>query len=301
MLKPEPVRKWHKKNSGSHFIRKTMREISSILQNEILSERFARQGNLFKNLDPRVRLLTTLIFLVWSGLTQSPFTLILLVFTAVILIKFSGLNLKAFFIRIWLFIPPIVFVLSIPAATNLFIQGNPVFFVYKNVDAGFWFIALPRNLYFTFEGLKAIVMVTLRIGISLSYAYLLIMTTGWTHVAHSLYVLKVPSFIISLLHLTYRYIFLLSRIALEIMESAFLRTIGKVRNKKKRSFLASRISFLFIKSSYMSNEIYDAMVCRGYSGKPVTLIKFKFSLKDLFWLVNVAGISVILLIGEILF
>jgi cobalt ECF transporter T component CbiQ len=232
--------------------------------------------------------------MIFSGLTRSILTLVFLAIIAIMYVKLSGLNLKNYFRRVWMIIPVLVLVLSIPAASSMFISGDPLVYLYKGLDFKVWFIRFPSEIYFSTNGLSAIIKMSLRIGVSISFGYLLVMTTRWSSLTKSLTVLRIPSLIISILNMTYRYIYVLSKITCELFEARFLRTVGRLRNKENRTFIASRISFLFVKSSFLSDEIYDSMRCRGYTGETVSLSSFKLSKVDLMWIINNVIIVLIL-------
>lgn len=258
-------------NTG--FLRKTAAAISAFFQNDLLSEAFASKNGLLQRLDCRVKLLTLLFYMIFSGVAKSFLTLIFLAAIAVLMTKLSRLDLKLYFKRVWLVLPIIMLVLSIPAATSLFIQGKPLFLIYK-------------GLYLSAEGLRVVLRMSLRVGVSISFGYLLVMTTRWSQLTKSLSILKVPELMIAILDMTYRYIFVLSRLSVEMFEARFLRTAGKIRNSENRKFISNGMAFLFIKANHLSEEIYNSMLCRGYDGNPVSLYEFKLGRNDIIWIMN---------------
>jgi len=284
----------------TNFLIKTVKELSSIMQNEILSEKFVKSKGYLQMINPLIKLLTLLVFILICSLTKSLITLILLGFITVSLAKLSALNLKDYFKRIWIILPLLVFVFSIPASTSLFSKGVPLFYIYKGLNLNIAGISLPTELYISFSGLIMILKMSLRIGVSVSFAYLLIMTTRWSSITHAFSVLRVPPLIVTIFNMTYRYIFILSKIAAEMMEARFLRTVGSTGGKSNRSFMASRMSILFIKANFLSDEIYNAMRCRGFCGEGVSLYKFKIGKADLLWIANNILILIVLFLGELL-
>jgi cobalt/nickel transport system permease protein len=289
------------KSSSMGFLRKALVGISKVILNEIYSEKYVWNKKFLQKIDPRLKLLTVLFFMVFCGLAKNILTLILLTFVVIMYTKLSGLNMKHYFKRVWLVLPLLVFVLSVPAATNIFIKGKPLLYIYKGQDFKLLFAGFPKDLYFSGNGIITILKMSFRIGVSISFGYLLVMTTRWIHLTKSLSVLKIPSLVIAILGMTYRYIFVISKIAFEMFEAGYLRTVGRLKNKDSRRFIANRISFLFVKSSFLSDEIYDSMRCRGYLGETVYLNSFKLSRVDLLWTVNNIIIVCILVMGEILF
>jgi len=278
------------------FLRKTAAAVSGILKNELLAERFAAKNMFLQGIDPRLKLITMLPFMVMTGMLKSFSALILLCVVAFMLAELSGLGIFNYFKRVWMVFPLLVLVISIPAATNLFIPGRNVLTIFGGHNAGIWFLKFPDGLFFTSEGIAIILKMSLRVGVSLSFGYLLVMTTRWSYLTRSLRTLKIPRVVITILDMTYRYIFVLVQISIEIFEARYLRTVGKVRNRDNRRFIAGGIAYLFVKASHMSTEIYDSMLCRCYCGEPVGIRKFGFTRNDVVWAGDFSIIVIIILL-----
>lgn len=281
------------------FLRRTLTGISKVLQNDLLAERFASRQGLLQGIDPRVKLLSILLFMIITGAAKSFATLIVLCIVSVMLVKLSRLGVFSYMKRVWLILPLFLLVLSMPAATNLIIEGRPLMYLYKGLDLKILFARLPQELYLSAEGIRAIVKMSLRIGVSISFGYLLVMTTRWSQLTKALAVLRVPKLAITILDMTYRYVFVLSRVSIEMFEARTLRTVGKIKNKDNRRFVANSIAYLFVKASYMSEEVYDSMLCRGYTGEPVSLTGFRLTRNDYIWIFNVIIIIMILVLLSI--
>ena len=279
-----------KKNKS--FLTNTFKNISAVFQNEFFCERYAGNGKFLQSIDARVKFLMLLFYMIYSNITRNILTLLFLTVISIMFAKLSGLNLKMFIKRVWMYLPVIVFILSIPAASSLFIKGTPLFYIYQ---------ADTSELYFSINGIVAIIKMALRIGVALSFGYLLIATTRWSSLTKSFSVLKIPMLVISIINMTYRYIFVLSNIAMDMIEARFIRTVGTTDNKSNRSFISHSFAYLFVKSSYLSEEIYDAMRCRGFTGKPVALESFKLTSIDLLFIINNIVIVFIMILGERLF
>jgi cobalt/nickel transport system permease protein len=122
------------------------------------------------------------------------------------------------------------------------------------------------------------------------------MTTRWSVIVASLRSIKLPAIFVGILSMTYRYIFVLVQVSQEMFEARYLRTVGKISNKDNRRFLSGRIALLFIKSSSISEEIYDAMLCRCYTGEIAGYGAFRISRNDFLWLANFVVIMLIVLL-----
>ncbi len=270
-------------------MRKTLKSVSEVFQNEFYCEQFIKIKGFLQVVDPRVKFITSLLLMVYSSVTKSVLSLVFLAVIAVMFAKMSGLCLSKYVKRVWLVMPLIILILSIPAATNLFVKGTPIL------------VLIPHQLYFSVNGLTAILKMALRVGVSISFGYLLIITTKWSSITKSFALLKIPTLIISIFDMTYRYLFVLSYLVKDMMEARFLRTVGDVKNKGNRRYVSHSMAFLFIKSSFLSEEIFDAMRCRGFVGQPVSLKTFKLTSIDALFIINMGLIALVLVVGEIVF
>jgi len=282
-----------KSKNGLHFIKKTLGHISEIFENEFFCEKYAGKPLLLQMIDPRIKLITLIFYLVLSSFTSNIILLVILALIPILYAKLSGLNMKDYIKRVWLYIPMIVLIISIPAATNEFVKGNVLFYLIRPGVLG-----LKEGLYFTLNGIEAAIRLSFRAGISLSFGFLLLLTTRWSHITRSLAVMHVPLIFISILNMAYRYIFVISNIAGDMLTARYLRTVGKLETSDNRKFMGHSIAHLFIKSHYLSEEVFDAMRCRGFTDEPVCMNTFKFKSTDFIFVINNV-IIVLLLLGLI--
>ncbi|MDR3643660.1 MAG: energy-coupling factor transporter transmembrane protein EcfT, partial [Clostridia bacterium] len=101
--------------------------------------------------------------------------------------------------------------------------------------------------------------------------------------------------------MAYRYIFVVSEMAGDLMAARYLRTVGRLGAGENRRFVGHAAGHLFLKSHAMSAEIYDAMCCRGFTGRPVSLTVMKLRSTDLLFILSNLMIVLILIAGEHLF
>lgn len=283
------------------FIRKTLTEISRVVQNDFLTEKYAHRGGLLQGVHPCIKLVTILFYMVFSSLTHNILTLLFLSFVGGLMGVMSGLNLKSYIKRVWLILPLITLVLSVPAATNMIVKGNPILVIYHIPSFNALYPDFPGSLYFSFEGLSMILRMSLRIGVSVSFGYVLAMTTQWTSITRALRVFKVPRLVIMLLDMTYRFIFVLCKASIEIFEARLLRTVGRISGKENRKLVSGGIAHLFLKANHMGDELFCAMLCRGYHGEPVSFSYPSINRNDFLWIANNLLIALILLAGEFIY
>ncbi len=273
---------------GLHFIRRTFKNISEVFTSDFYSERYAAKPQFLQAVDARMKIIVFLAFIIFSNFTHNIAVLAVLSAVPPMYARFSGLPLKSFLRRVWLYVPLLILVVSLPGASSLFVQGKALFG--------------PQNgLYFTAEGLANIFRLSLRAGISLEFSFLLLLTTRWSRIMQGLSNLHVPALFISVCNMAYRYLFVLCGAANDMMEARFLRTVGKVSVRGNREFIGGSIASLFMKSHFLGNEVYSAMCCRGFTGKLPTVGRCKIQRIDLLFLFSSAAALLILAVGELLF
>ena len=90
----------------------------------------------------------------------------------------------------------------------------------------------------------------------------------------------VPSIIVFIFDTTLRYIVLLGETAQQILYALKIRSIGKNNNKSKA--FGGVMGVVFQKSRKMSEEMYQAMCCRCFTGAYSNLKKQEITFIDYF-------------------
>lgn len=282
------------------IIRKTLSELFGFIQNELAMEYYAKKNGFLQLLNPVVKLLFIILMIGITSVIRSFLSVALVLVIIIFLIHLSQFELKSYAKRVWMILPLLAFIISLPAATNLIIPGSPLLFIIPEYYSDLF----PAGVFVTHEGLQKITILCLRMGLSISWGYLLIMSTRWSEITFALRTLKVPAMIVSIMDMTYRYIFLLVRTASEMFEARQIRTVGKLSNKNNRRFIFRSIAVLFIKSTRISEDVYTSMLCRGYTGEVRALKKYSIDKRDiiiLFILILMAfsvGILDMILVGR---
>lgn len=138
---------------------------------------------------------------------------------------------------------------------------------------------------------RAMLNISGKVFVSVGLIQLLSATTSWNRITESLRSFCVPDLFVFTLDITLKYIVLLGDICLGMLEALGLRSVGKSRSKA-RSF-AGVPGVAFLKSKEMGEEMYGAMVCRGFEGAYRRTHRFCFSLKrDVWYLLFVAFVTV---------
>jgi cobalt/nickel transport system permease protein len=188
-------------------------DINHTLEQSLFAEKIARQPGLLQGLDARLKIIALLMLLLAVSLSHSLWIIVALYFFTLGMAFFSRVPLGFFVKRVWLFIPFFTGIIALPA---LFITPGPVL------------AHLPLGLVITQTGLTTALFLLLRVGTSVSFGVLLILTTPWNSVLKALGVLHLPAVIILMLGMTYRYIHLLLNITSDMFLSRKSRLLRRL-------------------------------------------------------------------------
>lgn len=275
---------------------RTAAGIVSVFKQVVFSEFYAKKTGLMQRIDPRVKLVSIIAFIVSLSIVDR----IEVVFAAyalmLILAYCSQIQVLFFVKRVWLFIPIFTAVITAPAIFNFITPGRALLVLFelpKTYQLGLW--TLPRLITITEPGLKGALLFTTRVATSVSAAVLLTLTTSWSDLLRSLRVLRVPVAFITVLGMTYRYIILFLRTVEEMHLARKSRTIAKLSSRENRFWVAGRIAATFKKSLKLSEDVHSAMVARGFSDEPKVLRRFSFEEIDALWLVGAVLVCTLLI------
>ncbi|MCQ2491613.1 MAG: energy-coupling factor transporter transmembrane protein EcfT [Lachnospiraceae bacterium] len=129
---------------------------------------------------------------------------------------------------------------------------------------------------------KTMLTVSIKVFLSVSLVQILSVTNPWNQITGALRAFHIPALFILTFDITLKYIVLLGDICLNMLEALKLRSVGKNRDKK-RSF-SGILGVTFLKSQEMSEEMYQAMICRGFDGEYQIYQKQRFQAIDLLYL-----------------
>jgi cobalt/nickel transport system permease protein len=218
------------------------------------------------------------------------------------LAKSSRVPTKTFAKRVWIVVPLFTGILVLPALFNVVRPGTPLLVLFHfnhAVKLGHW--NLPRELAITREGLTTAVLLMLRVGASVSLAVLLTLTTRWNVLLKALSVLRIPSVFLSVLEMSYRYIFLLLQTSGDMFMARRSRLAGRSNSRDERRFVTSAMGTLWGKTTTLSQEVHSAMLARGYTGSPRSLVRFEMRPSDWVWMVLVFIIALVFVGGDRVF
>ncbi|MDA8123158.1 MAG: cobalt ECF transporter T component CbiQ [Deltaproteobacteria bacterium] len=107
--------------------------------------------------------------------------------------------------------------------------------------------------------------ILVKYALTISAALLLIATTSFPGICRGLRRLKVPSLFVSQLLFMYRYLFVLMEEAMRVVRARDMRSFGK-RGTGGRIFIRI-VGTLFLRTVERAERIYGAMLARGFRGE----------------------------------
>ncbi len=123
-----------------------------------------------------------------------------------------------------------------------------------------------------------------------SFAALLTLTTKWNDLLRSLRVVRAPKMFVFVLAMAYRYVHLLARLLRDMLLARKSRMVGPSSAAENRRFLGASAAALFGRSQAMGEQVYSAMLARGYQGEVHTLENWRLRRLDLVWALGVASV-----------
>jgi cobalt/nickel transport system permease protein len=282
-----------------NFIAKTLHGIAGVFRDEVFSEFLASRPGLLQRLDPRAKVVTILVLIGITSLFRHIFTLIFFSLWLFWLARVSRVPIATFVKRVWIIVAVFTGIVVLPIMFNVVRPGTPlVVLLHLPHPLHLGFLTIPREVTVTRQGAEAALLLVLRVGASVSLAVLLTQTTRWHTLLKAFGVLRIPAVFLTVLDMTYRYIFLLLQTSSEMFLARESRMVGRASGREARGFVTSAMGQLWSKTHAISEEVHDAMRSRGYSGQPKAVLLFEMKNSDWLWTVFVLMVAVLFVGGD---
>jgi cobalt/nickel transport system permease protein len=251
-------------------------------------DRYQQRPSLLHELDPRVKVIVAILFILSNALLPDGAWPAFLVAWAIVLLLtiLSRLPLLYTARRALIVLP---FLLA--AVTLLFtLPGEPL---------AAWQLG-SRTLTISDAGLIRFASIAIRSWLSVQMAILLTATTPFPDLMHALQHLRIPAVLVAIIAFMYRYLFVLSEEATRLLRAREARS-ARAANLKSggtivwRAKIAGQLAGqLFLRSLERSDRVYQAMVARGYDGRLLTLNPHQMRPRD--WLLGAVALALVLVV-----
>lgn len=243
-------------------------------------EEFAEGTSLFHRLDPRVKFIGFIPYVFVIALIQGITLPALALFLSSCMIIISRVDMKkllnrlaavnVFILLLWLFLP-----FSYP--------GNELFHI--------------GPLTATREGLLYSASITFKANAIVLATIAILGTSEVFSLAHALVHLKVPNKLVYLFFFFYRYISVLHDEFTKLNRALHVRAFRPGTNVHTYKTYAYLVGMLIVRSYDHSQRIYQAMLCRGFTGRFPIVSHFHTHTRDYFFIICMFSVT----IGMILF
>ena len=255
---------------SNNFIERSIVGALTFLKDSIFAEEHALEKGFLQTLDPRVKIASFLLFIIQALLTANITALLFIYAFCLILVLISKINLGFFLKRTWIFIPLFSLFIALPSIFN---PGQILWT---------WNI-LGIKLVVSRQGLDGAIIFIMRVVTCVSWVVLLNLTTKHFALLKALRIFKIPQVFIMILGMCYRYVYLF----VEIIQNTYLAIKSRVgigvQYQKGQNIVAWNIASLWERSAGLNEEVYKAMLARGYQGEALAWDDFKIKAVDYLW------------------
>jgi cobalt ECF transporter T component CbiQ len=248
------------------FIEKGLHHLAYVIKTGYIQWETASKDNFFQRIDARIKVLFLLFYVIIVSLKKDMLSEVLIGAFVLILAIITRLNIFNLLKRV-LFLGFIFgFLIALPSAFNVITRGEIIFPVlHLSRPYSFWIYRIPEEIGFTREGVFGVMMLTSRVMNSLAVSFFVLYSTPFPEIIRALKVLKVPDGFLMIITLSYKYMFIFAKTVEDMHLAKKSRLAGQVNNADARQWMAGRITFIFKRTMLRYEEIFKAMIGRGFS------------------------------------
>ncbi|MBI5696879.1 MAG: cobalt ECF transporter T component CbiQ [Nitrospirae bacterium] len=250
------------------FLDKGIHHIAKVVRTSYVQWETASQSGLMQGIDARVKVLSLAFLLIVVSLKKEVAPEIYIFAFVFVLAAASRLDLFSFYRRVLFFGFFFGFLIAFPSSLNIVREGEVVFHIISLQSShDFWVYHIPKDIGITREGLRGVALLTMRVVDSVSISLLLLYTTPFPEIIRALKVMRAPDTFLLVINLTYKYIFIFARTVEDMHLAMKSRQLGEIPDAEARRWIAGRMALIFKRTQLKCEELYAAMLSRGFSGE----------------------------------
>jgi len=196
--------------------------------------------------------------------------LVALILVTVILARASRVPVGSFVRKVWLSAGLLAFVVALPSAFAWFTPGRALLSV--------------GPLTLTVPGALGLATLVTRVAAAAGFALLILWTTRWADVLRGLSALRIPDVVVATLAMTQKQALTLLRTVEQIHLARESRTLTPGTTRGDREWVTERMAYVVGRSMKTADDVYDAMLARGYTGAMPSLRRLRVGPGDWAWL-----------------
>ena len=248
------------------FIERNLAGLNEALDRAVLADEIARRHGWLQALDPRTKIIGFGLLIVTAVSVRHLTVVLTLLALAAAMAATSRVPLRVVLTHVWIGVLVFTGFIALPA---VFLTPGKVLGVLPGLG---WPV--------TAQGLRTAGLLITRAETTATLALTLVLSTPWAHVLKALRVLRVPGIAVVILGMTHRYIFLLLHLTGDFFMARRSRFVGVLDARQRRQVAGGAAGVLLGRSVQLSQEVYQAMLSRGYRGETHTLDDFHWRAWD---------------------
>ena len=250
----------------------------------MIDELFINENLWIQKIDPRVRILFSVVYSFVVALSSRFVTLTAALGLSVLMVIMVGVSFRVLSKRL----------LAFNSLVLLFWLLLPLTFT---GEALYHWDFFGISLVISKPGVVLAGQITLKSNAIMLVFITFITTSPVSTMAYALQKLWIPSAIIHILLLTYRYVFVIEQEYQRLMRAIKTRGFVPKTNLHTYRTYAYLVGMIFVRSVDRAHRVHQAMICRGFHGKFYGLERFFLTPADygvgLIFFIMVVGIGVL--------
>ncbi len=221
-----------------------------------------------RRLDPRVKIVVVFLFSVVVAVSNRFVVLLLGLALGLSMALLARLPAKQVFVRL---VPVNLFIIFLWFFLPFTLQGKPLFSVGPLVG--------------THEGVLYAVRISIKSNTIMAVLIALVASTSLLTLGHAMHDLKIPKKLVHLFFFTYRYIDVIHKEYLRLVNAMKVRGFRPGTNMHTYRTFAYLVGMLLVRSSDRADRVHSAMLCRGFRGNLYSLSAFSLRACDVISLI----------------
>jgi len=224
--------------------------------------------SLIQRLDPRVKILVVFLFSVLVAVSNRFVVLLLGLALGLSMALLARLPVKQVLVRL---VPVNLFIIFLWFFLPFTLQGKPLFSVGPLVG--------------THEGVLYAARISIKSNAIMAVLIALVASTSLLTLGHAMHDLKIPKKLVHLFFFTYRYIDVIHKEYLRLVNAMKVRGFRPGTNMHTYKTFACLVGMLLVRSCDRAERVRNAMLCRGFKGRLYSLSQFSLKTRDVVSLV----------------
>lgn len=258
-----------RRGRGRSLARRTADAVAGAVSEVLENDEVASSPGLLQGIDPRFKLVSIVLFAVATSFLHSVPMLLAMVALTMAAAAASGIRVASFAGKVWASAGLFGLLLAAPSATAWISPGR---------------VLVPLGpLSITAPGLLVAVRLVTRVAAGAGFGLLVVWTTRWSDLLRALNAMGVPDMVVATLAMTQKQIMSLLRTVENMHLARESRMLSGGTAAGNRGWVVDRMAFVARKSMKTADEVYDAMVARGFAGEMPSLVDLRATARDAAW------------------